>query len=552
MTRTVGGGPTAYDPPMAFAQEAPEADLRDYLRVLRHRRGIIILSVLVVVITALAASFFQTKVYQGTAQLLMQPQAQETLFDPNTGQVNNTASQVQTEIEVIQSRPVRDAVLKKLGLPPSTQNVPKVSASQVGTTDIVLVKAQSTNPDSAASIANAYATSYIEFRRTQDVNSLTAAATQLQSEISDLQKQVDADNAQIQNGNTAVSGQRDSLISQQSVFKQKLDQLQVDSSLKSGGAQLVTPAVAPTTPIKPTPKRNAVIALAVGLIFGTGLAFLFEYLDDSVRSKDDLDRATGGVPNLGLIPPIRPEKVGDTPPLISLDEPNSAAAEAYRTLRTSVQFVGLDQSFRCLLVTSSSAAEGKSSTVANLGVALARAGQWVCVVCCDLRRPRLHDFFGVSNDVGFTSAVLGEAPLADALQGVDGVDRLAVLASGPLPPNPAELLSSARVTEIVNALRQQFDVVIFDSPPVLPVTDAAVLSARMDAVLLVATAGKTSRREASRAVELLHQINAPLAGTVLNGISITGSYGYGYGRGRYHRYEAHPYPSVPADARTGA
>ena len=526
---------------MPVADEAPEADLRDYLRVIQRRKGLIILSVLVVVVTTLAASYAQTKVYRGTAQILLEPKAQETLFDPNTGQANTaTATQVQTDIQVITSRPVKDAVTKQLG------RAPKVSVSQVGQTDIVNVSADSTDPAQAAAVANAYANSFIDFRRTQDINGLTAAATQLQTQIDALQKQVDTDNAQIAGGNTALTGQRDALISQQSVFKSKLDQLTVDSSLKSGGAQLTTPAVVPTSPVKPTPKRNAIIALAVGLIFGTGLAFLFEYLDDSIRSKEDLDRASEGTPNLGLIPPVKPTPGDEAPTLISIVEPNSPAAEAYRTLRTSVQFLGMDKPLRSLLVTSSSAAEGKSTTVANLGVALARAGQWVCVVDCDLRRPRLHDFFDVSNEVGFTSTVLGETPLAEALQGVDGLDRLAVLATGPLPPNPAELLSSARATEIIEALTRQFDVVIFDSPPVLPVTDAVALSTRMDAMLLVATAGTTSRREVTRAVELLAQVNAPLSGTVLNGVSSTGH--YGYGKGHYYRYHGPEYAPHAAAA----
>ena len=519
---------------MPVADEAPEADLRDYLRVLQRRKGLIVLSVVVVVVTTLIASFAQTKVYRGTAQLLLEPKAQETLFDPNTGQASTaTATQVQTDIQVIQSRPVKDAVTKQLG------RAPKVSVSQVGQTDIVNVSADSTDPAQAAAVANAYATSYIEFRRNQDINGLTAAATQLQAQISQLDKQVAAIDAQGPSAGSTASSQRDSLLSQRSVFKSKLDQLNVDSSLKSGGAQLTTPAVAPTSPVKPTPKRNAVIGFAVGLIFGTGLAFLFEYLDDSIRSKEDLDRASEGAPNLGLIPPVKPTP-GDAPPtLVSIAEPNSQAAEAYRTLRTSVQFLGMDKPLRSLLVTSSSAAEGKSTTVANLGVALARAGKWVCVVDCDLRRPRLHDFFDVSNEVGFTSTVLGEVPLAEALQGVEEIDRLAVLATGPLPPNPAELLSSARATEIIEALTRQFDVVIFDSPPVLPVTDAVALSTRMDAMLLVATAGTTSRREVTRAVELLAQVNAPLAGTVLNGVSSTGH--YGYGKGHYYRYHGPEY-----------
>ena len=160
---------------------------------------------------------------------------------------------------------------------------------------------------------------------------------------------------------------------------------------------------------------------------------------------------------------------------------------------------------------------------------MARAGRQMIVVCCDLRRPRLHEFFGVSNDVGFTSVLLGQVTLAEALQRVPGVERLSVLASGPLPPNPSELLSSRRVMELLESLRADGSFVLLDSPPVLPVTDGLVLSKQVDATLIVAMAGGTTRKDAARAVELLRQVNGPLAGTVLNGVSEDGRYGYGYG-----------------------
>jgi capsular exopolysaccharide synthesis family protein len=518
------------------ADETHELELRDYLRVLRRRKGVIVLAVLVVVAAALVASFLQTSVYQGTAELLLKPRTSESLFNPNTGQANDPTRQVQTEIQVLKSRPVKDQVRKQLGV------APDVSASPVGQTDVIRVKATSTDPPKAAAIANAYANAYIEFRRAQDVNDLLAAGTQVQNKINDLQKQLAAIDAQLAaappNQRAALDAtlgpQRDSLITQQGLFKQKLDQLQVDASLKSGGAQLVTPASTPTSPIRPRPKRNAIIATAVGLIFGVGLAFLFEYLDDSIKSKDDLDRAAHGTPVLGLIPVVSSWRSRADPRVVSLTEPTSPAAEAYRTLRTSIQFMGLDRPVRTLQVTSPSASEGKTTTLANLGVALARAGQRVVIVCCDLRRPRIHDFFGLSNSIGFTTVLLGDASLMRAVQPVDGTDRLSILSSGPLPPNPSELLSSTRAIEVLTALQGEFDMVLVDCPPVLPVTDAAVLSARVDATLLVATADVTTRREVSRAIELLHQVDAPLVGTVLNGVSTEGGYGYSYGYYRYY------------------
>jgi capsular exopolysaccharide synthesis family protein len=176
-------------------------------------------------------------------------------------------------------------------------------------------------------------------------------------------------------------------------------------------------------------------------------------------------------------------------------------------------------------VTSASAQEGKTTTLANLAVAFARSGLRTVAVCCDLRRPRLHAFFGLDNAVGFTSVLLGNVALSKALQPVPGVDRLLILASGPLPPNPAELLSSSRTVELLRNLASQADIVLIDSPPVLPVTDSLVLSQRVDSTVLVSAAGTTTRKAVHRAAEMLHQVSAPLVGAVLNGVSEDSGYG---------------------------
>jgi capsular exopolysaccharide synthesis family protein len=202
--------------------------------------------------------------------------------------------------------------------------------------------------------------------------------------------------------------------------------------------------------------------------------------------------------------------------------------------------MGLDRPMRTIQITSSNASEGKTTTLTNLGVVLARAGQRVILVCCDLRRPRLNTFFGLPNTVGFTSVLLGDTPLSAAMQQVPGEQRLLLLSSGPLPPNPSELLSSKRTTELLAALQANCDVVLIDSPPVLPVTDAAVLAGRVDATLLVATARTTTLRELTRAAEILRQVDAPLIGTVLNGITDEEGYGYSYSYEYYRRNEPDP------------
>jgi non-specific protein-tyrosine kinase len=211
--------------------------------------------------------------------------------------------------------------------------------------------------------------------------------------------------------------------------------------------------------------------------------------------------------------------------LIALRDPRSPAAEAYRTLRTNIQFSSLDQQLRTLLITSAGPDEGKSTTVANLAVIMAQAEQRIILVDCDLRRPSLHTLFGLTNEHGLTSVILeqGEAPLP--LQPTE-VPGLNLLASGPMPPRPADLLGSKRMEGLIERLTAEADIVLFDTPPVTAVTDAAVLATRLDGVLLVLQAGHTRRDRAREARRLLEKVKANMIGVVLNNAQLEMGYGY--------------------------
>jgi capsular exopolysaccharide synthesis family protein len=211
------------------------------------------------------------------------------------------------------------------------------------------------------------------------------------------------------------------------------------------------------------------------------------------------------------------EKLSD---LITVSEPRSPISEAYRTLRTNLDFASLDQEFKTLVVTSAGVGEGKSTTLANLAVVSAQAGRKVVLVDADLRRPTLHQIFGLSNETGLTTAMMSEASFASLPLHESGVEGLSVLTSGPLPPNPADLMGSRRMEELVTALSEGADQVFFDTPPVVAVTDAAVLATKVDGVLLVISAGKTRREYARTAVQRLQQINARLVGTVLTNVQM--------------------------------
>jgi capsular exopolysaccharide synthesis family protein len=206
--------------------------------------------------------------------------------------------------------------------------------------------------------------------------------------------------------------------------------------------------------------------------------------------------------------------------LITITESRSPISEAYRTLRTNLDFAGLDRALKTLVVTSAGVSEGKSTTLANLAIVSAQAGRRVILVDADLRRPTIHKVFGLANDTGLTTMMMDDAALASPPLFKTDVEGLSVLPSGPLPPNPAEVIGSRRMEEIIAALAERADQVLFDTPPIVAVTDAAVLATKVDGVLLVVSAGHTRRDHARAAIQRLQQINARLVGAVLTNVQV--------------------------------
>ena len=252
------------------------------------------------------------------------------------------------------------------------------------------------------------------------------------------------------------------------------------------------------------------------------------------------------MPLLATVPAAKVE--GRRP--VTVDHPGSPAAEAFRGLRTSVQFLGIDRPLKVIEVTSAVPGEGKTTTASNLAVVLARAGQRVCLVDCDLRRARQHVVFEVPSEPGFTSVVMGSATLQESLRRVPGEDRLYLLPAGPPPPNPSELLSSSRVQQVFDALTAPgaFDVVIVDAPPVLPFSDAVVLAGRVDGLLLVLAAAQSRRHHVTKVLHTLGLVSAPVAGFVLNKAKTSSSIGKGYQGYGYSEYGGYDEPAAAPNA----
>lgn len=534
--------PRVPEPP----KDAGELELRDYLAVLRRRKLIVVLTTIAAVLVALAYSLLQAPIYRGSAEVLLEDRPSENVINPEqrTSSADRQA-QVETEIEVMRSSLVRDAVREELGYTPS------VSISAKGSTSVVRISADDPDNERAAREANAYATSFIEVRREANIANLTATAEVLEDQITEiddeidelegtvaaLQAEIDAASspvtrapleAQRDEAEAALESQRVALGTQRADYRLQLGEVRLAvNTTRIGGGQLVTEAEPAGSAVSPDPVRNGSLALMLGLLLGAGFAFLRDYLDDTVRTKDDLDALTGGLDVLALVPRVETWRNRDQPQLVSVSAPSSPPAEAYRSLRTSLQFIGIDREMRLIQFTSAAAAEGKTTTIANLGVALARAGKRVIIVDCDLRRPRVHQFFGLDNTVGFTSVILEVDVLQDAIRAVPAQPGLALLASGPPPPNPSELLSTETASALLASLGDYADYVLIDTPPLLPVSDAVIVAGHVDATVLVTTVDSTTKRSLARSIELLRQVDAPLVGAVLNGLGAEGAYGYG-------------------------
>jgi capsular exopolysaccharide synthesis family protein len=327
---------------------------------------------------------------------------------------------------------------------------------------------------------------------------------------------------------------------------------QISEAMEIGDIHIVDPAITPKYPVKPNKKMNLAIGLAVGLLFGITLACLVEYFDTTIKNWEDVSKRLD-LPMLGSIPRIRlPKgaKLGDGAlkygeRLISLSDSKSPISEAYRTIRTNIQYFDITDKVQTLLFTSPGPKEGKSTTVSNLAVTISQQGVKTLIVDADLRKPVMARTFRVSKSPGLTDILVGKASLSMCIAET-GIDNLYLLPSGSIPPNPSELLSSEKMTDLVELLKEAFQIVLLDSPPVLAVTDASILAQKTDGVVLVVRSEVTEEDAAAMAKHHLEHVKARVIGVVINDFNFETRY---YRKGYYQYYNY--YSRSEDDAKGG-
>jgi capsular exopolysaccharide synthesis family protein len=453
-------------------------DLRDYVRVLRKRWRLIAICTLLAIGAAAAVTWQTTPKYQASTQLFVA--ARDT--SSNVGNLaaggQFTQARVQSYANIVNSPQVADAVATQLHAGLTGRQIAKeITATAPLNTVLVNVSVNDTSPQRAQAIANAVSDQFATFAANLETTPGSAS-----------------------------------------------------SPVK---VTVVKRAELPLSPVSPRKKLNLILGLLVGLAIGVGGAVLRETLDTTVKDPEQVQREMG-LPMLGA---IAYDPDATKRPLIVHADPRSSRSEAFRQLRTNLQFVNIDRAPRSLVISSSVPEEGKTTTATNLAIALAQSGMRVLLVEADLRRPRMADYLGIEGAVGLTSVLIGRAELADAVQhwGDDSA-RLDVLPSGPTPPNPSELLGSKGMAELLRELELTYDLVLIDAPPLLPVTDAAVLANVASGAVVIVRYGHTRREQLARAVESLRSVGAEVFGVVLTMTPTRGpdSYYYGYGY-RYDR-----------------
>ena len=490
------------------------------LAIIRSRLLLIIAAVILSAGAAFGYSMIQSKVYEARATLIVGGALNQSNVDISGLQASQAVSA--TYARIATTRPVLDAVIKKLNLRTTAEELLKSVTAITGSDSTLAITARDGDPARAADIANSIVDELIanspalSGQSAEIRASVTAYLKATQDQITAAQAQA-VNLANVQNRTAAQDAQlvalQDQLVNLRATYASLL------AYLSAGATNLLSviePAVAPDIPISPRPAINTIIAAILGLLIAGAVVLIAAYLDDRIKTPEDVEEVVG-LPTLGSVMKMGNERGrSEIYRLVTLLYPRSAVAESYRMLRSNLEFARVDRPIHTILVTSSLPGEGKTVTAANLAIAFALEGRRVLLVDADLRKPAVHTLFDVPNTQGLTTMLRSDSVSLESVAHTNEQERLKVLTSGPLPPNPAEMLGSQRMLTVLQRLQASQDVLIIDSAPLRVVTDAAILSAFVDGTLLVIDASKSRRAAVRLGREALTRVNAQVLGVVLN------------------------------------
>lgn len=503
-------------------------ELWNYLEILWRRKWIVLLTTAMTVAVTLVGTLLTPPMYAASTTLRIATALSGPNTQPNllySDRLMNTYSKIAT------SRPVQEELKQKLGI----KWLPKIEIESLANTELLRVTVEDEDPVLAKDVANTLADILVARGRAEYTAGaktarelLSEQLAQVQNELNQARSQYESQLAQLpEDPQSREAFNRSLELASQSIelkertyagLLQEYEQARSTEARQANAVSIVEPAIVPENPSGPGKIVPIALAFIVGLIAGTGLAFLFENLDTTLHTTRQIVDVTKLSP-LGMIPAARRR------PQITIFNSNSPQEEAFRRLRTNILTFDHGRPLQTLLLASAEPDEGKSTVVANLACSLAKSGRKVIVVDADLRLPTLHKIFDLPNEEGLSSVLRQEVPLNQAVRNTN-FPGLQVLTSGPLPPNPAELLGSTQMTVLMKQLEQQFDMILLDSPALLAVTDAAVLAPAVDGVVLVVRRAQ-SRQEAVRSAhQQLINVKARSVGVVVNRAEQDGSYHY--------------------------